>query len=196
MTACELMCWNIGSNVGIEILKSQEFSIYRYLNLYCAQPFHMLTYDFMLQNAVSYFSQCFICIKMVSSVYIRAQILKYWFLCWLLISDVEMLIHMLTFKFIYYNIGEYPEICVQMLTRYKNWTKNSLYLIPFQIKTIKQNSVKSAHIRSFCGQYFPAFKPIFTPYLSVFSPSARKCGSGKLRIRTLSTPLKRFQKLF
>ena len=196
MTACELMCWNIGSNAGIQILKSQEFSIYQYLDLYCALPFHMLTYDFMLQNAVSYFSKCFICIKIVSSVYIRAQILKYWFLCWLLISNVEMLIHMLTFKFIYYNIGEYPEICVQMLTCYKNWTKNSLYLIPLQIKTIEQNSVKSAHIRSFSGQYFPAFKPIFTPYLSVFSPSARKSGSEKLWIRTLSTQLKRFQKLF
>ena len=195
MTACELMCWNIGSNVGIQTLKSQEFSIYQHLNLCCALPFHMLTYDFMLQNAVSYFSKCFICIKIVSSVYIRAQILKYWFLCWLLISNVEMLIHMLTFKFIYYNIGEYPEICVQMLTRYKNWTKNSLYLIPLQIKTIEQYSV-SARIRSFSGQYFPAFKPIFTPYLSVFSPSARKCGSEKLRIRTLSTQLKKLQKLF
>ena len=149
MTACKLMCRNIGSNVGIQTLKSQEFSIYQQLNLYCALPFQMFPYDFLLQNAVSYFYKCFLCDNIVSYVYIGAQILQYWFLCWLMISYVEILIHMLTFEFIYYNIGEHPKMWVQMLTTYKNWTKNSLYLIPLQIKNHRtKHSVENVHIRS------------------------------------------------
>ena len=188
MTACKLMCRNIGSNVGIQTLKSQEFSIYQQLNLYCALPFQMFPYDFLLQNAVSYFYKCFLCDNIVSYVYIRAQILQYWFLCWLMISYVEILIHMLTFEFIYYNIGEYPKMWVQMLIPYKNWTKNSLYLIPLQIKNHRtKHSVENVHIRSFSGPCLPAFGRIFTPYFSVFSPSAGKNGPEKLRIRTLFT---------
>ena len=38
--------------------------------------------------------------------------------------------------------------------------------------------MKSVHIRSFSGPYFPAF--VDTPYLSLLSPNAGKHGPGKL----------------
>ena len=44
--------------------------------------------------------------------------------------------------------------------------------------------VKSLHIRSFSGPYFPAFG-LNTEYLSAFSPNAGKYGQEKLRIRIL-----------
>ena len=49
--------------------------------------------------------------------------------------------------------------------------------------------VKSFRIRSFSGPHFPTFglNRRDTPYLSIFSPNAKKCGPEKLRIRTLCT---------
>ena len=46
--------------------------------------------------------------------------------------------------------------------------------------------MKSVCIQSFCGSYFPLLDWIRrdTKYFSIFSPNARKCGPGKLRIPT------------
>ena len=46
--------------------------------------------------------------------------------------------------------------------------------------------VRSIHIRSYSGPYFPAFG-LNTEYLSVFSPNAEKYGPEKLRMQTIFT---------
>ena len=137
-------CWHTD-------LKSQEFSICQQLNLYCA----VIPYIGILFHAAKcyfIFLQIFQCLYAGTLSHISTYGLKYCnILCWLLISYVEMLIHMLKFEFLYYNIGEYLEIWVQKLAPYKNWTNNSLYLIPLQIKNHRKVISKIAFGRNVCN---------------------------------------------
>ena len=61
----------------------------------------------------------------------------------------------------------------------------SEFRIPFWLHD-HFHCVKSLHIPSFSGPYFPAFG-LNTEYLSAFSPNAGKYGPEKLRIRILFT---------
>ena len=152
MTECELMCWNIGSTVGIQISNHKNFpyvnnwiyivlchSIYRHIISCCEMLFHISTNISML-----------ICRNIVSYFYIWAKILQY---------------SMLTFDFIRWNVDSYVKIWililqhwwisriwVQKLAPYKNWTNHSLYLIPLQVKNHRTKVIsKIAFGRNVCN---------------------------------------------